>query len=52
MQLAGLCQVGMVFVRSREGVSHSPDEWSSKKDCTAGADVLYHTALDLASRHR
>jgi allantoate deiminase len=52
MQLAGLCQVGMVFVRSREGVSHSPDEWSSKKDCTAGADVLYHTTLDLASRHR
>jgi allantoate deiminase len=53
MQLAGLCQVGMVFVRSREGVSHSPDEWSSKKDCTAGADVLYHATLDLAqSRHR
>jgi allantoate deiminase len=52
MQLAGLCPVGMIFVRSREGVSHSPDEWSSKKDCTAGADVLYHTALDLASRHR
>jgi allantoate deiminase len=52
MQLAGLCPVGMVFVRSREGVSHSPDEWSSKKDCVVGADVLYHATLDLASRHR
>ncbi len=52
MQLVGLCPIGMIFVRSKEGVSHSPDEWSSKEDCTAGANVLYHAALDLASRHR
>jgi len=52
MQLVGLCPIGMIFVRSKDGVSHSPDEWSSKEDCTAGANVLYHAALDLASRHR
>jgi allantoate deiminase len=52
MQLVGLCPVGMIFVRSKDGVSHSPDERSSKEDCTAGANVLYQATLDLASRHR
>ena len=51
MQLVGLCPVGMIFIRSREGVSHSPDEHSSKEDCQAGANVLYETTLDLASQH-
>lgn len=49
MQLVDLCPVGMIFVRSRDGVSHSPDEWSSKEDCQAGAEVLYRTVLGLAS---
>ena len=48
MQLTRLCPMGMIFVRSRDGVSHSPDEWSSKEDCAAGADVLYYTVLDLS----
>ena len=52
MQLVELCPVGMIFVRSKAGVSHSPDEWSSKEDCTAGANVLYHATIDLASRRR
>jgi allantoate deiminase len=49
MQLAGLCPMGMVFVRSRDGVSHSPDEWSSREDCETGAEVLYRVVLDLAN---
>jgi allantoate deiminase len=49
MQLVELCPMGMIFIRSKNGVSHSPDEWSSKEDCTAGGNVLYHTVLDLAS---
>jgi allantoate deiminase len=52
MQLVGLCPVGMIFVRSSDGVSHNPDEWSSKEDCTVAAKVLYQATLDLASRHR
>ena len=48
MQLADLCPMGMIFVRSREGISHNPDEWSSREDCAAGAEVLFHTVLDLA----
>ncbi|HEX2109718.1 MAG TPA: hydantoinase/carbamoylase family amidase, partial [Rubrobacteraceae bacterium] len=48
MQLTDLCPMGMIFVRSRNGVSHSPDEWSSREDCAAGSDVLYWTVLSLA----
>jgi allantoate deiminase len=50
MQLTGLCPMGMIFVRSRGGISHSPAEWSSKEDCTAATNVLYHAALTLAVR--
>jgi allantoate deiminase len=48
MQLTDLCPMGMIFVRSKSGVSHNPDEWSTKEDCAAGASVLYRTVLDLA----
>jgi allantoate deiminase len=48
MQLTDLCPMGMIFVRSKNGISHNPDEWSSKEDCAAGAEVLYHAVLDLA----
>ncbi|MDP8949611.1 MAG: Zn-dependent hydrolase [Actinomycetota bacterium] len=48
MQLTDLCPMGMIFVRSRNGVSHSPDEWSSQEHCTAGGNILYYVVLDLA----
>jgi allantoate deiminase len=50
MQLADLCPVGMIFVCSKNGLSHNPDEYSSKEDCAAGAEVLYRTLLRLAGR--
>jgi allantoate deiminase len=48
MQLLDLCPMGMIFIRSKNGISHDPAEWSSKEDCTDGANVLYHTVLNLA----
>ncbi|MFP5113075.1 Zn-dependent hydrolase [Bacillaceae bacterium C204] len=48
MQLMDLCPIGMIFIRSKNGISHDPAEWSSKEDCTEGANVLYHTVLNLA----
>jgi allantoate deiminase len=48
MHLAEVCPMGMIFVRSRDGVSHSPEEWSTKEDCAAGGEVLCWTVLDLA----
>lgn len=42
------CPMGMIFVRSRNGISHNPAEWSSPEDCADGVNVLYHTLLELA----
>jgi allantoate deiminase len=50
MQLKDLCQIGMIFVRSKNGISHNPEEWSTKEDCAYGTEVLHHTVLKLASR--
>jgi allantoate deiminase len=50
MHVAELCPMGMIFVRSRDGISHNPKEWSSREDCEAGCKVLYSTVLDLAVR--
>lgn len=49
MQFSSLWPLGMIFVRSRNGISHNPEEWSSSEDCTAGTEVLYHTLLELAN---
>ena len=35
----------MIFVPSKDGVSHSPDEWTSKEDCKVGVETLYHAVL-------
>ena len=51
MHLADLCPIGMIFVRSKDGLSHNPDEWSSREDCAAGAEVLYRTLLGLANKN-
>ena len=50
MHLASLCPMGMIFIRSKDGISHNPKEWSSQEDCEAGCDVLYWAVLDLAGR--
>ncbi len=44
-QLAGLGPVGMIFVPSAGGVSHSPAERSDPAHLVAGADVLLGTIL-------
>ncbi len=46
--MARICPTAMIFVPSRDGVSHSPAEYSSPEDLEAGANVLLHTALQLA----
>ena len=46
--LADICPSGMIFVRSRGGLSHCEQEHSTPEDIAAGANVLLHTALRLA----
>jgi len=46
-ELARLGPVGMIFVPSVDGISHSPREFSRPEDITNGTNVLLHTALRL-----
>jgi N-carbamoyl-L-amino-acid hydrolase len=48
-QLAGVTRVGMIFVPSKDGRSHSPAEWTSWEAIEAGANVLLGTLQHLAS---
>jgi len=45
--LADLCPVGMIFVPSVNGTSHSPKEFTKWEDCVNGANVLLQAALRL-----
>lgn len=47
-QIAQICPVAMVFVRSFEGRSHTPEEFSSLEDCVAGIKVLAAALHELA----
>lgn len=42
--------VGMVFVLSRDGISHVPQEHTDDDLLVAGADTLLHAALRLVKR--
>jgi allantoate deiminase len=44
-----LTDTGLILVRSRDGISHHPLEWSSPDDCEAGANVLLNTLILLAN---
>ncbi len=46
--LADNCPVGMLFVPSVDGASHSPREFTEWSDCVNGANVLLQTVLRLA----
>jgi N-carbamoyl-L-amino-acid hydrolase len=45
--IALLAPVGMIFIPSVGGISHSPNELSRPDDLTNGANVLLHTLLEL-----
>lgn len=38
--MAGVCPVAMIFVPSKGGLSHSPQEWTDYHDIEAGAGVM------------
>ena len=46
--MATLGPMGMIFVPSVGGISHSPKEFTTWEDCARGADVLLHTVLAAA----
>ncbi|MEX2580557.1 MAG: Zn-dependent hydrolase [Verrucomicrobiales bacterium] len=48
--VASIASVVMVFVPSRDGQSHTPAEWTDWKDIEAGANLLYHTVREAATK--
>ena len=48
--LARIAPMGMIFIPSRDGISHSPKEFSSWHDIGNGTEVLYRTVLLLDER--
>ena len=43
--LAAICPLGMIFVPSRAGISHAPEEYTSPAQITDGANVLLSALL-------
>lgn len=38
---------GMIFLRSKDGISHAPEELTDTSDILLGTEVLYHAAMRL-----
>jgi len=50
--MASITDVGMLFVRCKDGLSHHPDEFVTENDAIAGANVLMEAVIRLSeSRH-
>lgn len=48
MNMAKICPTGMIFVPSKNGLSHNPNEFTSMDEIYKGATLLEKTLLDLA----
>jgi N-carbamoyl-L-amino-acid hydrolase len=42
-----LTPTSMIFIPSKGGISHSPDEWTEWEDIGHGADVLLQTIISI-----
>jgi N-carbamoyl-L-amino-acid hydrolase len=47
VQMAALAPVGMIFVPSKGGRSHVPEEWTDPSECAQGIHVLAQTLVEL-----
>ncbi len=45
--MAALVPIGLIFIPSKGGISHSPEEFTSATDMANGANVLLNTILAL-----
>lgn len=49
MIMGKLCPIGMIFVRSIDGLSHCPEEFSKKEDLADGTQILLNLIKDTAN---
>lgn len=50
MIMQRLCPSAMIFVRSQDGLSHCPEEFTSQEDLEQGAQLLLHAVLKTANK--
>lgn len=51
-EMGRFTDMGMIFVPSKEGISHSGEEYTSPEQCAQGANVLLRTLLKLDRLYR
>jgi N-carbamoyl-L-amino-acid hydrolase len=47
LEVGRITDMGMIFVPSQAGVSHSENEYTTPEQCTQGASVLFNTFIGL-----
>lgn len=47
LEMGRMTDMGMIFVPSASGMSHSEAEYTSPEECAQGANVLLHTLMQL-----
>lgn len=47
--LGGLTRMGMIFAPSRDGKSHTPEEWTAWEDIEAASNVCLNALVELAN---
>ena len=47
--MTGITRAGMIFVPSKDGISHAPEEWTDWEDVETGANLLLHTLYYLST---
>ena len=50
MHMATVCPTGMIFVPSKDGISHNPLEFTAWEEVEAGIKVLQRVVLEQAER--
>ncbi|ARF18090.1 M20 family metallo-hydrolase [Sporosarcina ureae] len=50
LEMSYVCDYGMIFVRSKDGISHNPKEYSSPEDIALGVELLYKTVYRMACK--
>lgn len=50
--MQALCPSALVFVPSRGGISHAPDEWTDWADIIRGAEVMLAALVELVARDK
>jgi allantoate deiminase len=51
MVFRNVCPQAMMFVRSKDGLSHHPDEYTSPEDLGLAVKAMYDAVLALAAQH-